>query len=68
MDQVLTPSQRLAGIALGRPLDEYVAEKRAARPRWTWRLIAEQIATDTNGEINLSHETLRGWYGAEVAA
>jgi hypothetical protein len=68
MDQTLTPSQRLAEMALGRPLADYVAEKRNARPRWTWRLIAEQIATDTNGTVNLSHETLRGWYGTEVAA
>jgi hypothetical protein len=68
MAQSLTPSQRLAEIALGRPLAEYVAEKRNARPRWPWRLIAEQLAADTGGEINVTHETLRGWYADEVAA
>ena len=68
MDQTLTPSQRLAELSLGRPLAEYVYEKRNARPRWTWRLIAEQIALDTHGTVNLSHESLRQWYGTEVAA
>ena len=64
----LTPSQRLAGIELGRPLADYVTEKRTARPRWTWRMIADQVAIDTDGKINVSHESLRQWYGTEVAA
>jgi len=63
----LTPTQRLAAIKLGRPLEEYVNEKRTARPRWTWKLIAEQLAEDTDGEITVSHEALRQWYG-QVAA
>lgn len=63
----LTPTQRLAGIKLGRPLVDYVAEKRNARPRWTWQLIAEQLADDTDGEITVSREALRQWYG-DVAA
>jgi hypothetical protein len=63
----MTPTQRLAEVALGRSLAEYVTEKRNARPRWPWRLIADQLAEDTNGEITVSHEALRSWYG-EVAA
>ena len=65
-----TANRRLADITLGRPLDEYVAEKRTARPRWSWRLIAQQLSEDTDGDIQLSHQTLRLWFGenAERAA
>jgi len=63
----LTPTQRSAGIKLGRPLADYVGEKRTARPQWPWRMIAEQLAADTNGEIQVSHEALRQWYGQEAA-
>lgn len=59
-----TANQRLAELLLGRPLSEYVIEKRTSVPRWTWRLIAEQLATDTEGDVQVSHETLRQWYGA----
>jgi len=63
----LTPSQRLAAIKLGRPLSDYVDEKRNARPQWPWQLIADQLEADTDGEIVVSRESLRQWYG-EVAA
>lgn len=64
----LTPTQRLAEVALGRSLAAYVGEKRAARPRWPWRLIAEQLSIDTKGEIVVSHETLRSWFLDDEAA
>jgi len=63
----LTPTQRLAAMKLGRPLADYVAAKRNARPRWTWQQIADQLADDTDGEIAVSREALRQWYG-DVAA
>ena len=63
----LTPTQRLAAIKLGRPLADYVSEKRTARPRWTWEAIADQLAADTDGEVTVSREALRQWYG-DVAA
>jgi len=68
MERHLTPTQRLAEITLKRPLHEYVAEKRTARPRWTWKLISEQLAEDTNGEVSVTPEALRQWYGTEEAA
>jgi hypothetical protein len=58
-----TPTQQLATVLLGRPLAEYVAEKRSARPRWSWALISEQLATDTDRQVAVSHEALRSWYG-----
>ena len=63
MPTELTPTQRLAEVLISRPLAEYVSEKRNARPRWPWRLIAEQLATDTDGQVNVTYEALRGWYG-----
>jgi len=63
----MSPLQELAGLLLDRPLAEYVAEKRTARPRWPWRLIAEQLATDTDGKVAVSHEALRSWYADDVA-
>jgi hypothetical protein len=59
----LTPTQRLAAIKLGRPLIDYVVEKRTARPRWSWEMIADQLDSDTDGEIVVSREALRQWYG-----
>ena len=59
----LTPTQRLAAIKLGRPLADYVIEKRTARPSFTWSMIAEDLAVDTDGEIVVSREALRQWYG-----
>lgn len=58
-----TRTQVLAEAVLGRPLDEYVAEKRTARPRWSWSLIAEQLSDDTAGKAAITGETLRLWYG-----
>lgn len=68
MAEPLTRTQLLAELLLDQPLAEYVAAKRTAVPRWPWRLIAEQLATDTDGKVDVTHETLRGWYGTEVAA
>lgn len=69
MAEPLTPRQLLAELLIGRPLADYVTEKRNAVPKWPWRLIAEQLAADTDGQVDVTHETLRGWYGnAEVAA
>lgn len=62
-----SPAQLLADHLLGRSLSEYVTEKRNGRPRWSWRLISEQLAEDTDGKVVVTGETLRQWYG-EVAA
>lgn len=62
-----TPTQRLADQLLRRPLAEYVAEKRSAKPRWSWQLIAEQLAEDTDGQVTVTREALRTWYGEAAA-
>lgn len=65
--QPLTPGQRLAVTLYalhsetGEKLEDDVA-------RWitegmSWRRMTEVIATFTNGEVSVSHESLRTWYG-----
>ena len=68
MATTATLSQRLAERILGQPLADYVRAKRTARPRWSWRLIAEQLREDTSGEVDLTGETLRQWFGADELA
>lgn len=55
-----SPTQQLASLKLGRPLDEYVAEKRAAGLPWS--SIADELSRDT--DVNISRESLRLWYAA----
>ena len=57
----LTPTQQLASIKLGRPLADYVAEKRATGSPWS--SIAADLSLDTDGTVDVSRETLRLWYG-----
>lgn len=68
MTSDLTAKQRLAELILRESLEDYVSAKRSARPRWSWRLIADTLADDTDGVVRVSGETLRLWYGTEVAA
>lgn len=68
MSEPQSAKQLLADHLLDQPLAEYVAEKRAAIPQWPWRLIAKQLSVDTGGKVEVTHETLRTWYGTEVAA
>lgn len=67
MSPPTSPTQVLAEVLLDRPLVEYVAEKRNATPRWPWRLIAEQLTTDTDGKVSVSGEWLRSSFDAAAA-
>lgn len=58
----LSPAHLLADQLLDRPLADYVVEKRAAVPQWSWRLIAETLAQDTEGQVDVHSETLRLWF------
>lgn len=66
--QDTTAKQRLAEVLLDRSMTEYIAEKRNSTPKWPWRLIAQQLAADTDGKVEVTHETLRQWYGDDLAA
>lgn len=55
-----TPTQRLAGLILGEPLEDFVRARRAeGRP---WRHIARDLWEATSGDVDVTHETLRTWY------
>lgn len=56
--------QRLADALLAGGLDEYVQTRRSEGR--SWRLIARDIWTDTDGQVDVTEVTLRGWF--EVAA
>lgn len=62
----VTPTQRLAEVLLGQPLADYVADKRDDGK--SWQQIASRLNHDTSGVVDVSRETLRQWYGGEVAA
>lgn len=59
-----TPSQRLATMLLGRPVQLWIADRRAAGA--SWRTIANDLNTATNGQVTVTHEAVRQW--SEVAA
>ena len=60
-----TPTQRLAGLLLGQPVDRWIAERRKAGR--SWRLVARDLYEATNGQIDVTHETVRTW-AEDVAA
>ena len=63
-----TPTRRLADILLGRDLAEYVDERRSTEPPTSWRRIARSVYEDTNGEIDVTAETLRLWFPDDLRA
>lgn len=58
----LTPSHRLADVLLPTTLAEFITAKRAAGR--SWRLIARDLHEDTGGQVDVTPETLRNWFGA----
>jgi hypothetical protein len=62
-----TAKQRLADLVLGRPLAEFVAERRANEV--AWRRIGREVLDATDGTVEISGETLRAWFcDAETGA
>ena len=54
-----TPNQRLASLLLKQPLDAYIATSRAAGK--SWRRISLDLAADTDGQVEVTPEAIRGW-------
>jgi hypothetical protein len=57
---VATPTRRLADLLLGGSLDEFVLTRR--REGRSWRLISRDIWETTDGELDITYETLRSWF------
>lgn len=58
-----TPLHRLASAILGRPLEEWVRERRA--DGMSWRVMAHDLYADTDRQVSVSFETLRAWFPDE---
>lgn len=53
-------THRYADVVLDRPLADYVAERRGNGV--SWRRISLDLRDDTDGEIDITYETLRAWF------
>lgn len=60
-----TPTQRLAELLLGEPLEDFVLSR---RPNRAWRLIARDIYEVTKGEVDVTPVTLASWFSEPTAA
>jgi hypothetical protein len=49
----------LATVLLGRPVADYIADARTAGT--SWRRIEQAIRRDTDGQVDVTAETLRKW-------
>ncbi len=60
--QVQTPNHRLADLLLASegPLEAFVRSRRELDR--SWRLIARDLYETTGGQVDLTYETLRGWF------
>jgi hypothetical protein len=54
------PRQRLADILLGRPVLDFISERRADDV--SYRRIAADLRDATSGEIDVSDVTVRAWH------
>lgn len=61
-----TATHKYADIRLGQPLEQYVADKRKAGV--SWRRISLDLRDETNGDIDVTYETLRAWFPELVEA
>ena len=55
----MTPTQRLAGILLGEPVNQWISLRRSNGV--SWRAIAKELDAATDGQVDVTYETLRGW-------
>lgn len=64
-----TPTHRLADLLLGDagPLERFVRERRdSSTPKRSWRLVARDLLEATNHGVDLTGETLRGWFADDL--
>ena len=60
-----TATQRLATILIKQDVRQFIADKReAGRP---WRYIARDLYDATDGQVDVTYETLRQWHEAGAA-
>jgi hypothetical protein len=57
-----TATQRLATILLERDVRDFITERRTAGR--AWRFIARDLYDATEGQVDVTYETLRQWSAA----
>lgn len=55
-------------MLLGRPVLDWVREKRAEDPQPSWTAIAEELNHRTNGAVVVTREAIRQWVNPKQAA
>lgn len=55
-----TVTRRYADLLLDGGFDAFVASRRAKGR--AWRLISRDLWEETNGELDVTYETLRAWF------
>lgn len=61
-----TATQRLATLLLNRDVREFIHERRLTEPPRPWRFVVRDLVEATDGQIDVTHETLRQWYADGV--
>lgn len=60
------PRAALASLQLGRPVEEFIAERKANGD--SYRQIARDLADSTDGATHVTDMTVRAWHLAALAA
>lgn len=63
MQRTPTATQRLAAVLIGQDLADWVTERRQHRYQPSWQALADELREVTNGDVDVTRETLRLWYG-----
>jgi hypothetical protein len=58
--EILNAREQVAAHYLGEPLKAFVL---ARRPGRSWRLIARDVYDKTDGQVDVTGQSLRNWYG-----
>jgi hypothetical protein len=60
-----TATQRLASLLLKQDVRTFIAERRESGV--AWRHIARDLYNATDGQVDVTYETLRNWHGGVAA-
>ena len=55
----------MASLLLGKPVDVWIRERRAAGR--SWRLVSRDLYEATGGQVDVTHEALRRWIERSAA-
>lgn len=58
-----TPTARLADHILGEPVADFIRARRAEGR--SWRMVERDLREATDGQIDVTYETLRTWFPDE---